>query len=74
MLSMLLTIHLRIHREHSKNSKIQFLEDYCLVRLNGTISDFSITFGGRISEKKVSAMLPDNYVLPVQEKDKNANQ
>ena len=44
-----------------KQSVIYFLSDTCLVRSNGTIPDNSILFEGEIGNKKVGAMLPDNY-------------
>lgn len=42
-------------------SLIQFLDDPCLVRSNGTIPNYQILFGGAISEKKIGAMLPEDY-------------
>lgn len=42
-------------------SAVQFIEPYCQFRANGTIPDTNIRFGGAISDKKVGAMLPDNY-------------
>ncbi len=44
-------------------SMIQFLENPCYVRSNGTIPNYQILFGGAISEKKIGAMLPEDYVL-----------
>lgn len=43
------------------SSQIQFFDDPCLVRENGTMPNYSILFGGPISEKLTGAMLPDNY-------------
>lgn len=42
-------------------SMIQFLDETCLVRSNGTIPNYQIVFGGAISEKKIGAMLPEDY-------------
>jgi CarboxypepD_reg-like domain len=42
-------------------STITFLNDTCTIRSNGTIPDNNITFGGKIAEKKVGAMVPDDY-------------
>ncbi len=42
-------------------SQIQFLSDTCVIRRNGTVPNNNILFGGPIAEKKVGAMLPDNY-------------
>lgn len=45
-------------------SQIRFWADTCLIRSDGTLPDSNISFGGTIGEKKVAAMLPDNYTLP----------
>lgn len=42
-------------------SLIQFMDAQCVVRADGTMPSYSIRFGGQLSEKKVGAMLPDNY-------------
>lgn len=38
-----------------------FSKDTCQISSNGIISNNNILFGGSISEKKVGAMLPENY-------------
>lgn len=42
-------------------SLIQFMDAQCIVRADGTMPSYSIRFGGQMAEKKVGAMLPDNY-------------
>ncbi|GAB5551131.1 MAG: hypothetical protein Sapg2KO_07220 [Saprospiraceae bacterium] len=42
-------------------SLIQFMDPQCVVRADGTMPSYSIRFGGQLAEKKVGAMLPDNY-------------
>ena len=44
-----------------ERSLVQFLEDRCQVRSNGTIPGLSIVFGGTIAEKKVGAMVPNDF-------------
>jgi hypothetical protein len=48
-------------RGFSIQSMIRFLDDPCLIRSNGTIPNYQILFGGAISEKKIGAMLPEDY-------------
>jgi len=47
-------------------STIYFTNDTCIIRKNGTVPDSGISFGGKISNKKVGAILPDDYT-PVEE-------
>ena len=42
-------------------SLVQFIDHQCVVRSDGTMPGFSLRFGGQIAEKKVGAMLPENY-------------
>jgi hypothetical protein len=43
-------------------SQIIFLQDTCIIRDNGTIPGNTIVFGPPVGNKKVGAMLPDDYV------------
>lgn len=53
---------LNTHKLNSgPQSLIYFNSDTCKINSNGIISDNSIIFGGSISEKKVGALLPENY-------------
>jgi hypothetical protein len=38
-----------------------FVSDSCRFRKNGTCGDNNIVFKGKMSEKKVGNMLPDDY-------------
>jgi hypothetical protein len=42
-------------------SSVKFLDDVCRIRSNGTTSGESIVFGTEIGNKKIGALLPDNY-------------
>jgi CarboxypepD_reg-like domain len=44
-----------------KNSLICFLHDMCVIRKDGTRPGESIVFGPGIGDKRIGAMLPDNY-------------
>jgi hypothetical protein len=44
-----------------KVSKIDFLKDRCTILKNGTCPEHSIRFGSVIGDKKVGALLPDDF-------------
>jgi hypothetical protein len=55
-------IDLNTHQLRSgPQSMIYFSSNTCKIKSNGTVSDNNILFGGSISEKKVGAILPENY-------------
>jgi len=56
----------RIYYNDMNCSTIYFINDTCIIRKNGTVPDNSISFGGKISYKKVGAILPDDYTPPVE--------
>jgi len=45
----------------SELSKIYFLKDTCTIRSDGSRPDNSIMFGSKIGDKRVGAMLPNDY-------------
>lgn len=52
------------HASELKNdaaSRIKFLEDTCEIRSNGTTEHLKFLIKGSIAEKRVGAMLPDDY-------------
>lgn len=42
-------------------SRIYFLKDTCIIRADGSRPDNSIMFGPKIGDKRIGAMLPDNF-------------
>jgi len=55
-------IDLNTHRLKSgPQSIIYFNSDTCKINSNGIVSDNNILFSGKISKKKVGALLPENY-------------
>ncbi|MEM6379722.1 MAG: carboxypeptidase-like regulatory domain-containing protein [Bacteroidota bacterium] len=42
-------------------SLVEFIDTQCIIRSDGTMPGYSLRFGGQIAEKKVGAMLPENY-------------
>jgi len=46
---------------HQKSS-ISFTSDTCTIRWDGTIPDLNVMFGGKMSNKKVGAMIPADYL------------
>lgn len=44
-------------------SYVIFNQDRCFVRADGTVPFYGILLGGPISEKKIGATLPDNYLM-----------
>jgi hypothetical protein len=58
---------LNLKTEKVKNKKcfystLNFISDTCFVRKDGTVPNNSILFGPPISNKRIGAMLPDNYM------------
>lgn len=51
----------RIFISNDAESKITFLADTCMIRRNGTTPGNTILFKGKIGDKKVGALLPDDY-------------
>lgn len=47
---------------HQKSS-ISFTSDTCIIRWDGTIPDLNIMFEGKMSNKKVGAMIPADYLI-----------
>ena len=58
------------HKDFSL-STILMWQDTCIFYKDGVVADNNILFGGSISEKKVGACLPDDYVPSVIEKKKS---
>jgi len=52
-------------RAISRQSKIRFLSDTCIIHQNGIIPHNMILFGGSMAHKQVGALLPDDYQLPL---------
>jgi hypothetical protein len=42
-------------------SRIYFLKDTCIIRADGSRPDNSIMFGPKIGDKRIGAMLPDDF-------------
>lgn len=50
------------NRINGIKSVIVFLNDTCIIRDNGTVTDNSIVFGPVIGSKKIGSILPENYM------------
>jgi len=46
-----------------QKSSISFTSDTCTIRSDGTVPDFNVMFGGKMSNKKVGAMIPADYLI-----------
>jgi len=44
-------------------SEIIFTSDKCMVRLNGTTTDYSLLYKGDFGNQKISTLLPDDFML-----------
>ncbi len=46
----------------SHKSEIIFTSEKCMVRYNGTTFDYSLTYTGYFGNRKISTLLPDNFI------------